>query len=352
MLQPNASNSDKFIEVTQRVDGQALLADSHDVITSEHARWLFMYEQMLKIRVFEEHVNELYTTARMPGLAHLYSGEEAIAVGVCEALRRDDYITSTHRGHGHCLAKGADVKLMYAELLGKAPGYCHGKGGSMHIADQDTGNLGANAIVGGSAGIATGAAFSSKMRKSDQVTICFFGDGALGQGLLYEVMNMASLWKLPVIYVCENNLYNEYTHNSETTAGDMSARAKAFGILTEEVDGQDVRTVYATAQRLVERARRGEGPAFLLCNTYRYHGHHVGDIQRSYYRSKAEEEQWKMERDPLKLLVQWMTEQQMIDAATLQEIEQRVRTEVEAGVQFGLNAPYPEISEVDQDVYA
>ena len=158
---------------------------------SEGDRWLAMYEQMLTIRLFEEHVNQLYLTARMPGLAHLYSGEEAIAVGVCQALRKDDYITSTHRGHGHCLAKGARVDRMFAELLGKEAGYCRGKGGSMHIADQDTGNLGANAIVGGSAGIATGAAMSIKMRGSDQVAVCFFGDGALGQGLLYEVMNLS-----------------------------------------------------------------------------------------------------------------------------------------------------------------
>src|SRR5579864_6150840 len=183
---------------------------------------LRLYRRMMAIRLFEENVNELYTRALMPGLAHLYIGEEAVAVGVCEALRPDDYITSTHRGHGHCLAKGASVDLMFAELLGKEPGYCHGKGGSMHIADQATGNLGANAIVGGSAGIATGSAFSAKMRGTDQVTVCFFGDGALGQGVLYEVMNMAALWKLPVIYVCENNLYNEYTHNSEAAAGDLA----------------------------------------------------------------------------------------------------------------------------------
>jgi acetoin:2,6-dichlorophenolindophenol oxidoreductase subunit alpha len=319
---------------------------------TEQALWLVMYEQMLKIRFFEEHVNQLYLTAKMPGLAHLYSGEEAIAVGVCQALRRDDYITSTHRGHGHCLAKGASVDRMFAELLGKEAGYCHGKGGSMHIADQDTGNLGANAIVGGSAGIASGAAMSIKMRGSDQVAVCFFGDGALGQGMLYEVMNMASLWKFPVIYVCENNQYNEYTHNSETTAGDMSARARAFGILTEEVDGQDIRAVYDTASRLVERARRGEGPAFMLCNTYRYFGHHVGDIQRSYYRSKEEEEHWKTERDPLKLLADWLIEQGMADNRTFEQIEQKVRAEVEAGEQFALNAPYPEPGEVEQDVYA
>ncbi len=288
----------------------------------------------------------------MPGLAHLYSGEEAIAVGVCQALRRDDYITSTHRGHGHCLAKGASVDRMFAELLGKEAGYCRGKGGSMHIADQDTGNLGANAIVGGSAGIASGAAMSIKMRGSDQVAVCFFGDGALGQGVLYEVMNMASLWKFPVIYVCENNQYNEYTPNSETTAGEMSARARAFGILTEEVDGQDIRAVYDTVSRLVERARRGEGPAFMLCHTYRFFGHHVGDIQRSYYRSKEEEEHWKTERDPLKLLAGWLIAQGMADNRTFEQIEQKVRDEVEAGEQFALNAPYPEPGEVEQDVYA
>src|SRR5215472_17588381 len=162
---------------------------------------LHLYRQMLKIRLFEEQVNQLYLAAKMPGLAHLYSGEEAVAVGVCQALRRDDYITSTHRGHGHCLAKGATVDRMFAELLGKAPGYCRGKGGSMHIADQEMGNLGANAIVGGSAALATGAAMSSKMQSTNQVTVCFFGDGALGQGVLYEAMNMASLWKLPIIYV-------------------------------------------------------------------------------------------------------------------------------------------------------
>src|SRR6187549_160465 len=239
---------------------------------------LTLYRQMVAIRLFEERVNDLYTRALMPGLAHLYIGEEAIAVGICEALRGDDYITSTHRGHGHCLAKGADVSLMFAELLGKEVGYCKGKGGSMHIADPATGNLGANAIVAGSTGIATGAAFSAKRLGTGQVAVCFFGDGALGQGLLYEVMNMASLWKLPVIYVCENNLYNEYTHMSETIAGDILTRAKGFGVESHKVDGQDVRAVYAIMQKLVERARKGEGPSILFCDTYRFHGHHVGDI--------------------------------------------------------------------------
>lgn len=314
--------------------------------------WLHAYEQMSKIREFEEKVNELYMKALMPGLAHLYSGQEAVAVGVCEALRKDDYVTSTHRGHGHCLAKGASVDLMFAELLGKEAGYCKGKGGSMHIADPDSGNLGANAIVGGSAGIATGAAFSARMRGSDQVAVCFFGEGALGQGLLYEVMNMASLWKLPVIYVCENNQYNEYTHFSEALAGEVTARARAFGIHTETIDGQDVQLVNKTMRRLVERARRGEGPAFLECMTYRYYGHHVGDINRAYYRSKEEEQEWRNTKDPLKLLADKLISQNLTDQKVLDQINADVKSEVEAGMQFAINAPFPNPMEVDQDIYA
>src|SRR3989449_9886473 len=254
---------------------------------------LQLLEAMLRIRAFETAANQLYLSAKMPGLTHLYIGEEAVAVGVCSALCVDDVITSTHRGHGHCIAKGADVRRMFCELLGKEEGYCRGKGGSMHIADHANGNLGANAIVGGSAGIATGAAFAAQRRKTDRVAVCFFGDGAMGQGLLYEVMNMAALWKLPVIYICENNLYNEYTHNSETLAGDIVTRAAGFGVPGETVDGQDVRRVYETARAIVERVRSGAGPAFLVCNTYRFMGHHVGDVNREYYRSKKEEQMWK-----------------------------------------------------------
>src|SRR6202795_2017118 len=251
--------------------------------------WLRMYRQMVAIRQFEAQVNELYTRALMPGLAHLYIGEEAVAVGICEALKKTDYVTSTHRGHGHCLAKGATPDRMFAELLGKEAGYCRGKGGSMHLADPATGNLGANAIVGGSVGIATGAAFAAKTLGTDRVAVCFFGEGALGQGSLYEVMNLAQLWKLPVIYVCENNMYNEYTHYQETTAGTILGRATAFGIEAASVDGQDVRAVHELATRLVKRARSGDGPAFLQCDTYRYSGHHVGDINREYYRAQQEE---------------------------------------------------------------
>jgi pyruvate dehydrogenase E1 component alpha subunit len=311
-----------------------------------------MYRRMVMIRLFEEQVNELYTRALMPGLAHLYVGEEAVAVGICEALNKDDFITSTHRGHGHCLAKGAAPDRMFAELLGKEAGYCRGKGGSMHIADPATGNLGANAIVGGSTGIATGAAFTAKHLKTGQVAVCFFGEGALGQGVLYEVMNLAALWKLPVIYACENNLYNEYTHYSETTAGDILDRGRAFGVPAESVDGQDVRAVHASASKLVERARSGDGPAFLVCNTYRYTGHHVGDINREYYRSKQEEQEWKGQRDPIKLHGEWMVKENLADSSALAQIETGVRKEMQAAVDFAIAAPYPSVDQTEQDVYA
>jgi len=273
-------------------------------------------------------------------------------VGVCEALKRTDYITSTHRGHGHCLAKGASPDQMFAELLGKKAGYCKGKGGSMHIADPATGNLGANAIVCGSAGIATGAAFSARRLGNGRVAVCFFGEGALGQGVLYEVMNLAQLFKLPVIYVCENNLYTEYTHYSETTAGDILMRATAFGLEAASVDGQDVRSVHDISQRLVDRARQGDGPAFLLCNTYRYHGHHVGDINREYYRSKQEEQLWKTERDPIANFRKWLVEQKLADTAALDQMQAELESEMKKAVDFAVAAPYPTVDEVAEDVYA
>ena len=329
-----------------------VIAGSPPEAAIDNKLFLRMYRRMVMIRLFEEQVNDLYTRALMPGLAHLYIGEEAIAVGVCEALRADDYITSTHRGHGHCLAKGAAIDRMFAELLGKEAGYCKGKGGSMHIADPDTGNLGANAIVAGSAGIATGAAFSSKRLGNGRVTVCFFGEGALGQGVVYEVMNMAALWKLPVIYVCENNMYNEYTHVSETAAGDILARGPAFGVHSESVDGQDVRAVYTVTKRLIDRARQGEGPAFLMANTYRFMGHHVGDISREYYRSKQEEQTWKSQRDPIKVATEAILAQNIAGQAALDQVQAEVKTEIEKAVQFAMAAPYPNVDKVEQDVYA
>jgi len=314
--------------------------------------YLRMFKQMVRIRAFEEQANQLYLSAKMPGLTHMYVGQEAVAVGICEALTPNDKITSTHRGHGHCVAKGADFKQMFCELLGKEEGYCRGKGGSMHIADQANGNLGANAIVGGSAGIATGAALSAKHLGSNEVSVCFFGDGALGQGILYETMNMAALWKLPVIYACENNLYGEYTKVEEMAAGDLMARAKGFGIESFEVDGQDVLAVNSLTLELVERARKGNGPFFILLNTYRYHGHHVGDINREYYRSKEEEMLWRKERDPINNFTKLLVEKKISTSEELKLIQTEIEKDAEEAVNYALDAAWPNASEVDMHVFA
>jgi len=314
--------------------------------------YLQMYRQMVRIRTFEDNANKLYLDAKMPGLTHMYSGEEAVAVGICEALKVTDKITSTHRGHGHCVAKGAAFKEMFCELLGKEEGYCRGKGGSMHIADQSNGNLGANAIVGGSMGIATGSAFTAKMLGTDDVTVCFFGDGATAQGLLYEVMNMAALWKLPVIYACENNGYSEYTRTEEIAAGSITARAEAFGIEAHQVDGQDVLAVNTLTQKLVARARKGEGPFFLELMTYRYHGHHVGDINREYYRTKDEEKDWKENRDPIIRFRGWLVSEGIASEDEIEAMNAEVRQDAEQAVDYALNAKYPDVSEVDMHVYS
>ena len=313
--------------------------------------YLRMYRQMVKIRTFEDNANQLYLDAKMPGLTHMYSGEEAVAVGICEALTISDKITSTHRGHGHCVAKGAEFKQMFCELLGKEEGYCRGKGGSMHIADQSNGNLGANAIVGGSMGIATGSALRAKLQGSDDVTVCFFGDGATAQGLMYEVMNMAALWKLPVIYACENNGYSEYTRTDEIAAGEITARARAFGIEAHQVDGQDVLAVNKLATELVARVRKGEGPFFIELMTYRYHGHHVGDIARGYYRSAEEEALWKENRDPITLLGTWLAVEGIATEDELTEMREEIRKEAEAAVEYALAAPYPDGNEVGLHVF-
>ncbi|MBV0911829.1 thiamine pyrophosphate-dependent dehydrogenase E1 component subunit alpha [Anianabacter salinae] len=314
--------------------------------------YLRMYRQMVRIRTFEDNANQLYLSAKMPGLTHMYSGEEAVAVGICEALTDDDRITSTHRGHGHCVAKGAEFKEMFCELLGKAEGYCRGKGGSMHIADQSHGNLGANAIVGGSMGIATGSALRAKLQGSDDVTVCFFGDGATAQGLWYEVMNMAALWKLPVIYACENNGYSEYTKTEEIAAGSITARAEAFGIEAHQVDGQDVMAVNALAQKLVARARKGEGPFFIELMTYRYHGHHVGDINREYYRSKDEEKDWKDNRDPIIRFRAHLVSEGIASEDEIDAINAEIEKDAAEAVAYAEAAAYPDVSEVDMHVYA
>lgn len=313
--------------------------------------YLRMYRQMVRIRAFEDQANALYLSAKMPGLTHMYSGQEAVAVGICEALTQDDKITSTHRGHGHCVAKGADFREMFCELLGRAEGYCGGKGGSMHIADQSNGNLGANAIVGGSMGIATGAALSAKLNGRKDVAVCFFGDGATAQGLMYEVMNMAALWKLPVIYACENNGYSEYTRTDEIAAGSLTARAEAFGMEAFTVDGQDILAVNELAEKLVARCRAGEGPFFIQLDTYRYHGHHVGDINREYYRPKDEEAQWKSERDPIINFGRWLIEQGLAGKDDLSAIDAEIKADAEAAVAYALAAPFPAPDQVGRHVF-
>ncbi len=314
--------------------------------------YLRMYTQMVRIRTFEDNANQLYLSAKMPGLTHMYSGEEAVAVGICEALTDSDRITSTHRGHGHCVAKGAEFRQMFCELLGKEEGYCRGKGGSMHIADQSHGNLGANAIVGGSMGIATGSALRAKLQGADDVTVCFFGDGATAQGLWYEVMNMAALWRLPVIYACENNGYSEYTKTEEIAAGSITARAEAFGIEAHRVDGQDVLAVNELAQTLAARCRKGEGPFFVELMTYRYHGHHVGDINREYYRSKEEEADWKENRDPIVRFRGWLVAQGIATEDEIEALNAQVKQDAKEAVTYAEAARYPDISEVDMHVHA
>jgi TPP-dependent pyruvate/acetoin dehydrogenase alpha subunit len=313
--------------------------------------YLRMYRQMVRIRTFEDNANQLYLSAKMPGLTHMYSGQEAVAVGICEALKVTDKITSTHRGHGHCVAKGANFQEMFCELLGKEEGYCRGKGGSMHIADQSNGNLGANAIVGGSMGIATGAAFTAKLLGKDDVTVCFFGDGATAQGLWYEVMNMAALWHLPVIYACENNGYSEYTKTDEIAAGSITARAEAFGIEAHQVDGQDVLAVNDLTVKLVARCRKGEGPFFIELKTYRYHGHHVGDINREYYRTKDEEQGWKQEKDPITLFSAYLTKEGLATTEELNAIQAEISKDASEAVEYALNAKYPDVDEVDMHVF-
>ena len=308
------------------------------------------YQQLLTIREFERQVAELYMQAQIPGIAHVSIGQEAVAVGVCGALRRDDYITSTHRGHGHSLAKGASPRRMFAELLGKEDGFCLGKGGSMHIADPETGNLGANAIVGGSLAIAAGAALGAKRRGHGQVAVCFFGDGALNQGLLLESMNMAAIWQLPVLYVCENNQYGEYTPTDRVTAGNLVSRGQAFDIPSFAVDGMDVMAVYRQTRALVARARAGDGPGFMVCETYRFQGHGMSDPDRP-YRTREEEREWQR-RDPIEHFARLLTENAHCTPAELAAIEADVLAEIESAVAFARDAPLPAADQVLTHVYA
>jgi pyruvate dehydrogenase E1 component alpha subunit len=313
---------------------------------------LDMYRRMVTIRKFEETVYDVYSRGIMPGLAHLYTGMEAVAVGVCMTLDPADNITSTHRGHGHLLAKGGDPRRMFAELLGKESGYNKGKGGSMHIVDMSLGILGANGVVGGGLGIATGAALSAKLLGERRLSVAFFGDGALNEGLFYEVANMASLWKLPIVYVMENNHYGEYTPPSKSTAGSGPARAEAMNIPAVSVDGNDVLAVYRAATWATEHVRAGHGPAFVECKTYRWRGHHMGDQGDTYgYRTQAEIEEW-MKNCPIERSRKVLTGQNIVEAGTLQQIDGEVQALIDEAVEFAKQAPYPDPVEVFEDVYA
>ena len=322
-------------------------------MASDAALIVAMYERMLVIRQFEEQAIALFERGHIRGNVHPCIGQEAVSVGVCANLRRDDYMTSTHRGHGNCLAKGADPKRMMAELLGRKTGYCKGKGGSMHIADFDGGNLGANGIVGGGFPIATGAGIGIQNRGTDQVVVCFFGDGAANQGTFHESLNLAALWKLPVLYVCENNQYALSTPLRESVGlPELSERARGYGIPGARVDGNDVLAVHAAAAEAVRRARAGEGPTLLDCLTYRFFGHFTGDKGHGItYRTKQEMEEWR-NRCPIARLRRHLLGAAMATDAQLEKIETQAQALIAAAAQYGLDSPWPSPEEAIEDVFA
>jgi len=334
-----------YRKFTNSIKGEIRLA-----INLSKEKLTHMYRQMLEIRFFEEKVFDLYAQNLVPGTIHLYLGEEAVAVGVCSVLRKDDYITSTHRGHGHCIAKGAELRRTMAEILGKKTGYCKGKGGSMHIADFNIGMLGATAVVGAGLPMAVGAGLSAKLRKTEQVVACFFGEGASNQGTFHESINMASTWKLPVIFVCENNLYAMGTRQSRVMAiENIADRAAAYGIPGAVVDGNDVLAVYETMQKAVERARKGEGPTLIECKTYRHKGHSRVDPAK--YRPKEEVEEW-LAKDPIKRFKEKLLQTNTLTESEIQRIEKEVSNEIEEAVRFAMESPYPAPEEALEDVYA
>jgi len=313
---------------------------------------LKMYEQMLTIRHFEEKAIELFEHNLIRGNIHPCIGQEAVSVGACSPLRRDDYMVNTHRGHGNCIAKGADLKLMMAELFGKSTGYCKGKGGSMHIADFQGGNLGANGIVGGGLPIAVGAGIGIQNRGTDQVSVCFFGDGATNQGTFHESLNMAALWKLPVIFVCENNLYGLSTPVREAIPVEhISDRAGAYGMPGITIDGNDIDAVHTGMMEAVDRARAGEGPTLLDCVTYRFFGHFTGDPGKGVtYRSKEEMGQW-LERCPIKRFRERLIQEKRTTEKRAKTMEANVIASIEAAVQFAKESPLPLPEEALQDLF-
>lgn len=311
-----------------------------------------IYKTMLTIRLFEEQVVDLFARGQVPGFTHAYIGEEAIAAGVCAALRPDDYVSSTHRGHGHVIAKGADIKPMMAELCAKKTGYCKGKGGTMHIADMTIGILGANGVVGGGMPLAVGAGLSAKYRGTDQVSISFFGDAASNTGSFHESLNLASVWKLPVIFVCENNLYGiSVSQKKHQAIKDVADRSVGYAMKGMVVDGMDAEAVYEAALGAVNRARAGRGPSLIECKTYRYRGHHEGDPnQGERYRTKEEIEKWK-KKDPIKKFAKMLITKKIASKKMLVEMEKAVANEVKNAVEFASESPTPMPEELYEDLY-
>ncbi|MCG8348421.1 MAG: thiamine pyrophosphate-dependent dehydrogenase E1 component subunit alpha [Chloroflexales bacterium] len=310
---------------------------------------LWMYERMRLIREFEERLHTDFAAGKIPGFVHLYAGEEAVAVGACTHLRDDDFITSTHRGHGHCIAKGVDINAMMAEIYGKATGACKGKGGSMHIADVGKGMLGANGIVGGGPPIACGSGLTAKVKGTDQVTICFFGDGASNQGTTAEGLNLAGIWKLPVIFICENNGYAETTSPDYSVSGrDIAARARGYGMPSLAVDGLDLFAIYEAVGEAAARARRGEGPTFIEAQTYRYFGHFEGDT--IHYRTREEETRYRS-RDCIERFRSAVTDQGLLTAADLDAIDQQAKASIDEAVRFADTSPLPTQADMLTDVY-
>lgn len=311
--------------------------------------YLALYRTMVTIRQFETLAGELFAAGKIPGFIHLSLGQEASAVGVCSCLRKDDYLTTTHRGHGHMIAKGADLKKMVAELFGKKTGYCKGKGGSMHIADFSIGILGANGVVAGGLPIIAGAGFSIKMRQTDQVAVCFFGDGAANRGPVHEVMNLAAIWKLPIVFVVENNQFASTTaHRDACAVEDISLRAAGYAMPGTTVDGNDLLQVRNAAEVAVMRARNGEGPSLIENKTYRIKGHFEGDPQR--YRREADVASWQTRNDPIERFARFLTGEKILTAQKKTDMWSVVEAELNEAVAFAERSAFPEPVEALEDL--
>ncbi len=317
-----------------------------------HHQSMLLYKKMVEIRLFEERVQDLYARGLVPGSVHLYIGQEAIAAGVCAHLRKEDYITSTHRGHGHLIAKGAELKYMMAELFGRRTGYCKGKGGSMHIADIDLGILGANGIAGGGIPLAVGAGLSSKMRGADQVTVCFFGDGSSNSGTFHEGLNFASVHRVPVVFICENNLYGiSVSQKQHQAIQDISIRSVAYKMPGVTIDGNDVQAVYQTSGEAIQRARAGEGPTLVECKTYRWRGHYEGDPnQGRRYRTTEEIQAW-IKRCPIKRFEEKLIKGRVLNRKRIKQIREGFEKKIQEAVDFAKESPFPAPEDIFEDVY-